>query len=351
MTSIKNTNLYAKKILQWPRHLRTPAELIHALSHKTKLSIIRSPICSKIILQIVGSWAYLMANVFNKTQVFNIETFNQELRRLENQNETNLLKLPDSEKIKNQQHQNDAQDVSFTPKAPLITFSNHISCIDDPVLWGALLPFNYYSVKTDSVRWSAAAIDICFSKPWHSTFFSLGKTFPIIRGVGVDQPAMEFACALLKHHQWLHLFPEGKVMRDDNQQKISNLDRGYIFKWGISKLILDYFKKASNSGNPDSQLRILPLYHLGLDDILPIGWPYIPRFNKLITIFLRHSVIEMDSKLLNHILKTRTLSSSQIKSRSDDEIDRIKLTNYLEEEMEKLVEPATRLHNERINGH
>lgn len=342
MTLLKSSNFDTTKTVVWPKHLSTPAELVQAIRDKTRLRIVRSPLCSKIILQFVGSWAYILAHVLNKSKVFNIETFNQELRRIEGQ----IQKY--SREVDGQQHCTHNDDVK---RAPLITFSNHISCIDDPILWGTLLPFNYYSTNTDSVRWSAAAVDICFSKPWHSTFFSLGKTFPIIRGIGLNQPAMEFAFALLKHNQWLHLFPEGRVMRDEKQQKISNLERGYKFKWGISKLILDYLKSdvANHDLNSEKQIRILPFYHLGLDDILPIGWPYIPRFNKKISVFIRPSVIEMNSRLLSQILSSRTLSSRLSSSKSNDEMIRIKLTNFLEEEMEKLMEPATRLHYANIN--
>lgn len=334
MMSLKNAGFDTNRTLDWPKQLLTPAELVEAVRHRTRLGIIRSPLCSKIILQIVGSWAYLVANVFNKSRLHNYEVFSRELQRIESQ-VYERIRLADGDSEQQQQQSHD----STKKKAPLITYSNHISCIDDPVLWGTLLPFSYYSTRSDSVRWSAAAIDICFSRPWHSTFFSLGKTFPIIRGIGLEQPAMEFACALLKRNLWLHLFPEGRVMRDANQQKLSNLHRGYIFKWGIAKLLLDYFKNPPNS---DSEIRLLPFYHLGMDEILPIGWPYVPRSNKQITVLLRPNVIEMNQKLLDDIIATRDISNS--KSMSDDEIKRVKVTNYLEEEMEQLAELATELH-------
>lgn len=338
MTSLKSTSFEGSKTLKWPQQLSTPGELMHALGNKTRLHLVKSPICSKIILQIVGSWAYLVANIFNKSQIFNIDVFNQELKQIEDhQTALQLLDTKSTARL---------NSISKKIRAPLITFSNHISCIDDPILWASLLPYSYYSTNTNSVRWSPAALEICFSKPWHSTFFSLGRTFPIIRGQGLNQPAMDFALGLLKYNQWLHLFPEGRVMRDDKQCKITNQDRGYIFKWGISKLILDYFKSSSEDHQVSEKktIKILPFYHLGLDKILPIGRPYIPRIGKRITIFMRPSVIEMNSRLLDQILENRQLSQQVIKSRSADEIIRIKLTNYLEEELEKLVEPASRLH-------
>lgn len=337
MTSLKNTNIDTKRLLEWPKDLRTPAELMQALKQETRLKLIKSPTCSKIILQIVGSYAYLVAHVFNKTRIYNKETFDQELRRQERQH--------DAEFPKSLNGDNTQPSIQVKP-TPLITYSNHISCLDDPILWGALFPFNYYSTRTDVIRWSAAAVDICFSKPWHSTFFCLGKSFPIVRGIGVDQPAMEFARALLNHNQWLHMFPEGRVMRNNQQEVISNIDRGYIFKWGISKLILDYFKDIPMSGaqSRETKLRILPFYHLGLDKVLPIGWPYIPRLNKHITILIRHQVIDLSPMLMKSIMKTHTLSFDQVRTKTEDEQSRIKLTNYLEEEMQKLIDPALELH-------
>lgn len=289
----------------------------------------KSPTCSKLVLQLVGSWAYLLAHVLNKTVVHNKETFDSELRRIEAQIYCDQPKEPHPKQ-----------------EAPLLTYSNHISCIDDPILWGSLLPFSYYTTNTKSIRWSAAAVEICFSKPWHSTFFSLGKTFPIIRGIGVNQPGMEFAAGLLNNNQWLHLFPEGKVMRDQQQNVISNKDKGYIFKWGISKLILDYFYSfKSQDKTSNKTLRLLPFYHLGLDEILPIGWPYVPRLGKQITIAIRPKVIEMNSVSLEELLKSRAIFNRKaIKSESEDNIRRIKLTNYLEDEMEKLIATTSELH-------
>lgn len=340
--SLKSTATPASPLsstLEWPKHLRTPSELIQALRYKTKLKIIKSPLSSKLVLQFIGSWAYFLAHVLNRTEVYNKEVFDQELRRLEQQS---VADEEDGAKSKRSETTGD--------RSPLITLSNHISCIDDPVMWAILLPFNYYFTQTENVRWAGAAVDICFMKPWHSAFFSLGKTFPLIRGAGLEQPAMEFGLALLKHNQWLHLFPEGRVMRDDKQQAITNADRGYNFKWGISKLILDYFRSSLSTADlleRNSEIRILPFYHLGMDKVLPVGRPYVPRFGHDITVYIRPSVIQMNSKLLTHILRTQPLSQRVQKSRSDDEISRIKLTNYLEQEMEKLVEPAHQIHHQR----
>lgn len=328
--------------INWPQELQRPRDLLKLLKdlQMTKsnanfinadLQLVKSPLKSKVVLQIVGTWAYLIAKVFNKTRAFNAVSFNDELKKTE-------LQLSESDSLQG------------TP-SPLITLSNHISCIDDPILWGSLLPLTYFSRKSYSVRWAPAATEICFGKPWQSNFFSLGKAFPITRGLGLQQPALDFALGLLNCNQWLHFFPEGRVMRDKSGLPLDNeKDFGYKFRWGISKLIIDYLlsppsiKQTFNSKR-EKYIRVLPFYHLGLDAVLPIGWPYIPRFGNQITIYFRPSVIELDKEKLLNIFEKRSVKEAVCrKFKCVDVVNRVKLTNYLEDEMQKLVEPASKLH-------
>ena len=61
----------------------------------------------------------------------------------------------------------------------VISYSNHNSTMDDPLLWGAL-PVRYL-VSQHSMRWSLTAHDICFTNPVTRWFFSHGKSLPAIR--------------------------------------------------------------------------------------------------------------------------------------------------------------------------
>ena len=56
-----------------------------------------------------------------------------------------------------------------------------------------LLPFRpgmlnwRHLLSADVMRWSLAAHDICFTRPFHCWFFASGKCVPIVRGEGVYQ--------------------------------------------------------------------------------------------------------------------------------------------------------------------
>ncbi|KAK3940385.1 hypothetical protein QBC46DRAFT_288595 [Diplogelasinospora grovesii] len=86
----------------------------------------------------------------------------------------------------------------------LITVSNHISVVDDPLVWG-VLPLRY-AYNPSNLRWSLGAHDICFSNKFFSSFFTYGQVLPTHRlkhseHGGLFQPSIAQAIRVLSTPQ------------------------------------------------------------------------------------------------------------------------------------------------------
>lgn len=136
---------------------------------------------------------------------------------------------------------------------PLITYCNHTSTVDDPLLFGLLPTKLLLSHNQGKMRWSLGAKEILFINPLFSSFFSAGKVLPIERGAGLFQPSMLECHSLLKKGDWIHIFPEGQIYPHSSQLG--------PFKWGIGHLI-----RGCLNQNPI----ILPIRHKGLEDLKPL---------------------------------------------------------------------------------
>ena len=141
----------------------------------------------------------------------------------------------------------------------LLTVSNHISTVDDPLIWGALLDSRQICelVRDGQMRWTVGARELTFTNPFTSWFFERGQVLPIVRGEGIYQPTMDEAIDILNTDRWLHFFPEGKVIQ--YKEEIGRL------KWGIGRLIMESRK----------HMTILPMILKGFDlmkpnDLMPV---------------------------------------------------------------------------------
>ncbi|KAJ0014157.1 hypothetical protein Pint_21910 [Pistacia integerrima] len=196
----------------------------------------------KIVVMAVGAFAKIVANFLNTTYVHNADA---------------LIRL-----------------VHSRPRGvPLLTVSNHMSTLDDPVIWGFK---GFPSMDAKLARWfSKFALNLSMLNAF--SFFVTehcivaGKCIPITRGGGIYQDHMNEALERLSDGEWLHTFPEGKVSQED--APIRRL------KWGIASLI---------DRAPVTPI-VLPIVHHGFQEVMPENFmfgrrPPFPLCNKSINI-------------------------------------------------------------------
>lgn len=241
-------------------------------------------IASSLTLLTIGLFSKFLISVANKSTVYNGDKF-----------QSILAQKP--------------------PSVPLITVSNHHSCFDDPGIWGALDVATLS--RRDRMRWALAAHDVCFTNKVHSYFFMLGKCVPIVRGLGVHQDAMNFMLEQLGKGDWVHVFPEGRV----------NETKEYVrLKWGVGRLIYD---------SPVEPI-VIPICHLGMDDILPNKKPYIFKIGKALTLNFGNPI---DVGSLLQKLRKEAVS---------EKVARKVITDKIQDELVILKKQTEALHNKRF---
>lgn len=141
------------------------------------------------------------------------------------------------------------------PGTPLITVSNHTSTLDDPLLWGVLPTRILFDAAR--MRWALGAEELLFTNGLFSWFFGGGRVLAIRRGDGLMQPNVSRAVQLLNEGNWVHIFPEGRVIPDSSQLRTR-------LRWGVSRLILE----------PERAPLLLPIVHEGMERVKPLDTPF-----------------------------------------------------------------------------
>ncbi|KAI0084577.1 acyltransferase-domain-containing protein [Irpex rosettiformis] len=167
----------------------------------------------------------------------------------------------------------------------IITVSNHISTLDDPVTWGVLPASWYFSSRM--TRWTLGASDIMFTNPVFSAFFRKGQVLETFRGNGIFQPAIDTAIQKLNSGDWIHLFSEGKVNQPDIEPSAPRLLK---FKWGVGRILMEAKRPPV----------IIPMWLTGFDKLMPEGrsfpFKYFPRRGVALSVTFGEPVREADIK-------------------------------------------------------
>ncbi|KAG8218352.1 acyltransferase-domain-containing protein, partial [Butyriboletus roseoflavus] len=152
----------------------------------------------------------------------------------------------------------------------LITVSNHLSTLDDPVTWG-ILPFENFT-NSRTIRWVLGASDIMFTNPSVERgllpFFRKGQVIETFRGNGIWQPALDVAIEKLNQGHWLHMFGEGKVHQPilyPLNDGIAHLPR---FKWGLGRIIME----------TNVPPLVIPMWLTGFDKLVPEHRPFPHKY-------------------------------------------------------------------------
>jgi len=205
---------------------------------------------------------------------------------------------------------------------PLLSVINHHSCFDDPGIWGAILSASQL-MDTRRMRWGASASEVIFTSRPLETFWKLGKVIPIVRGWGVDQPAMRFLQDKLDRGGWVNIFPEGKVTVSDTIKPL---------RWGVGRLIWECVSSPT----------ILPVVHCGMDSVLPNPasddetQPCVLRPGNLVTVNIGRP---LDVSGLLAELRLKRVEAAEA---------RLLLTEHVREVMENLYQETRDLHSRNI---
>ncbi|XP_071500877.1 tafazzin-like [Diadema antillarum] len=205
-------------------------------------------------------------------------------------------------------------DKSRREHKPLVTVSNHTSCLDDAVLCATLKVRSFFHLK--HVRWTPGASEIAFTTKRYVYYFSLGQVVPVLRGDGVYQQGMDFCLEKLNERGWTHIYSEGKV----------NMTKDFLrFKWGVGRLLSECLVVPT----------VVPMWHVGMEHVLPNYPPYIPQRNKKVTVLVGQP---LDFRELVDQMKEDLTSPIEMRK---------KLTDLIQEEMKALRAKAEALHSSR----
>lgn len=158
-------------------------------------------------------------------------------------------------------------DIIRNTEPGYLLISNHVTMLDDTWIDSLLyLQFGFRNMRY--FPWHAPEEKNFFLGPVVAWFLKKAQCIPLTRGHGVFQPGMTRLKELLNTGHIVHIFPEGTRTRS------GDINRGQV---GVGRLAYQ------------TKTMIVPLYHEGLQKLLPIG-SHRPRIGKRVEIVVGEPV-------------------------------------------------------------
>ncbi|MCF7811937.1 1-acyl-sn-glycerol-3-phosphate acyltransferase [bacterium] len=134
-------------------------------------------------------------------------------------------------------------------KLPWIMMSNHVTLLDDLFI-DPLIMFPKGMLGYRYIPYHAPEEKNFYKTPLVAWFMRTTKSIPLIRGKGFHQEGINKLIAAVKNGGILHIYPEGTRTRS------GKIGKG---KEGIGRIVYE------------SGAVVVPVYHRGLEKVLPIG--------------------------------------------------------------------------------
>jgi len=172
-------------------------------------------------------------------------------------------------------------------KPPWILMSNHLTLLDDLFIDPLLIfPCSYLGFKY--LPYHAPEERNFYKKRLVALFMKYVKSIPLIRGRGIHQEGVNRLIMAVKDGGILHIYPEGTRTRN------GEIGDG---KEGIGRIVYE------------SEAPVVPLYHQGLEKVLPIG-SGIPSIGKEIRIAIGAPIrFDEELKMKNDINTWRLMTN------------------------------------------
>eukprot|EP01028_Stygiella_incarcerata_P012058 TRINITY_DN724_c0_g1_i1.p1 TRINITY_DN724_c0_g1~~TRINITY_DN724_c0_g1_i1.p1 ORF type:complete len:357 (+),score=79.40 TRINITY_DN724_c0_g1_i1:109-1179(+) len=140
----------------------------------------------------------------------------------------------------------------------LLTVSNHVTAVDDPVIVSVLCPLSMHWANAGrAMRWSLCADNRCFCfGPLVDGLMRVLNVLPVWRGRGVHQSGLDEAIQRLSGPppgNWVHYFPEGT--------RTKNGKMGRFRSGGLGRMLM----------SADPPPLVVPIFHQGMETVFRAG--------------------------------------------------------------------------------